>query len=202
MHERACSLIAAAVRDALVQRPERPLLVAIDGGSGAGKTTIVAHVMGLVSEPAVHIHSDDFFDAGRSETDWGLMDPAHRADACIDWRRLRHQALEPLLRGKQARWRPFDFASSSGLADHQVTLSPTAIIFLDGIYSTRPELLDLIALTVLVDAPHDLRRRRHDAREPSDETDWHALWDPAEDHYLTEVRPPRTFDLVVDGSGR
>lgn len=196
----ACSLIVASVQDTLATHSERPLLVAIDGGSGAGKTTIAAQVMTVLDAAAVHIHGDDFFDARRPDAEWDLMDPAARADNCIDWRRLRHDVLEPLLRGEQARWRPFDFQSRTGVADQELTLGPAAIIVLDGIYSSRPELLDLVSLTVLVEAPDELRRRRHDTREPGDETDWHARWDPAEKHYLTEIRPPGTFDLVVDGA--
>jgi hypothetical protein len=28
---------------------------------------------------------------------------------------------------------------------------------------------------------------------------WHSRWDAAEDHYFGSVRPPATFDLVVEG---
>lgn len=26
---------------------------------------------------------------------------------------------------------------------------------------------------------------------------WHTLWDEAEDHYVTHVRPRASFDLVI-----
>jgi hypothetical protein len=26
---------------------------------------------------------------------------------------------------------------------------------------------------------------------------WHAIWDAAEDHYFTVVRPPGSFDVVL-----
>jgi hypothetical protein len=29
---------------------------------------------------------------------------------------------------------------------------------------------------------------------------WHELWDPAEAHYLTHVRPPASFDIVLNAS--
>lgn len=27
---------------------------------------------------------------------------------------------------------------------------------------------------------------------------WHERWDAAEDYYFTEIRPPKSFDIVVD----
>jgi len=75
---------------------------------------------------------------------------------------------------------------------------PAPVIVLEGAYSARPELADLIDLTVLVDAPLQLRLARLAAREaPSFLEAWHRRWDDAEAHYFTHVRPPSSFDLVV-----
>src|SRR5438094_376211 len=72
------------------------------------------------------------------------------------------------------------------------------LIALDGAYSTRPELVDLIDLTVLVDAPLQFRHARLAAREAACFLEaWHRRWDDAEAHYFTHVRPPSSFDLVV-----
>ena len=69
---------------------------------------------------------------------------------------------------------------------------------LDGAYSTRPELSDLIDLAVLVDASPKLRRARLAAREtPNVLTVWHERWDAAEAYYFTHVRPAWSFDLVM-----
>ena len=75
---------------------------------------------------------------------------------------------------------------------------PAAVIVLDGAYSARPELADLIDLTVLVDAPLQFRHARLAAREAACFLEaWHRRWDDAEAHYFTHVRPPSSFDLVV-----
>jgi uridine kinase len=75
---------------------------------------------------------------------------------------------------------------------------PRAIIILDGAYSARPELRDLIDLAVLVEAPETIRHERLAAREESGFlARWHARWDSAEEHYFTVVRPPEAFDLTL-----
>jgi uridine kinase len=112
---------------------------------------------------------------------------------------LRVDALDPLLAGRTAVWSPFNFATGVGLAAHTVRRTPAAVIILDGVYSARPELSDLVDLAVLVESRDDLvRRRRLIAREGTSFMDaWHALWDEAEDHYFTHVRPRALFDLVI-----
>jgi Ser/Thr protein kinase RdoA (MazF antagonist)/uridine kinase len=199
----AASSVVAEVRSRLRDRRDTaPFLVGVDGASGAGKSTIAALVARDLD--AVVVESDDFFAAEITDAGWAALDGRGRADAAIDWRRLRREALEPLLAGRVASWHPFDFAGirpdgTYPMAPEPVVRAPRGVIVLEGAYSCRPELADLIALTVLVVAPVDERRRRIADRETNQEwTDaWHARWDPAEEHYFTEVRPPSSFDVVV-----
>ena len=109
------------------------------------------------------------------------MSPAERAAAAIDWRRLRHEVLEPLLAGVAASWHPFDFAAGTRpdgtypMAAQAETREPAAVIVLDGAYSSRPELADLIDLAVLVDVPVPERHRRIAVREERWFAEaWHA----------------------------
>lgn len=178
------------------------MLVAIDGGSGSGKSTLAAAVAAELD--AVVVPSDDFFAAGITDAEWDALGPGERAAAAIDWRRLRKDALEPLLTGSIASWHPFDFAAgtradgSYPMAAEAVTREPAPVILLEGAYSSRPELADLIDLAVLVDVPVDERHGRLLSREEKVFREaWHARWDGAEDHYFTHVRPPSSFDLVV-----
>ena len=106
--------------------------------------------------------------------------------------------LEPLLAGRQARWRTFAWERGEGLSDHTIVCDPTPVIVLDGAYSTRPELADLIDVAVLLTLRDETRRMRLLARE--DEaymSRWHQLWDTAEDHYFGSIRPPEAFDVVL-----
>ena len=99
----AVDVLASAIR-----RQAAPLMVAIDGPSGAGKSTLAAIVARLGT---ALISTDDFFDASITATGWATRSPEQRAADALDWRRLRHDALEPLRAGQVARWQSFDFGA-------------------------------------------------------------------------------------------
>lgn len=172
-----------------------PLLVAIDGRSGTGKSTIAQDVAKKLG--GVVIQSDDFYIGGPDEQ-WTNRTAQEKVDRVIDWKRLRNEVLEPLLAGRMASWHPFDFQTWQGLSSTTLTANPGQIIILDGIYSARPELADLIALSVLIETPNEERRARLVNREGANTMRaWHQVWDEAEDFYFTQLRPRQSYDLVI-----
>ena len=169
------------------------LIIAIDGRSGVGKSTLAA---GLAQKmQAVCIEGDDFFAGGVD-----LREDAAEAlaAACIDWRRQR-RVLEQLKQGRSAQYNPFDWQAFDGsLSEIPVQVQAREIILLEGVYSARPELRDLVDLTVLVRLPEAERQQRLLARE-GEISDWERQWHRAEDWYFDNIAPESSFDLVVDG---
>ncbi|CAG7643488.1 uridine kinase [Paenibacillus allorhizosphaerae] len=190
---KAVQSIVSAINHRLIDK--YPLVVSLDGGSGAGKSTLAAEVTSQFG--ATVIQCDDFFDATVSDNDWDTYSLEQKCRRCIDWQRMRNEALLPLLEGRKAQYHPFSFSSGNGLASHLVTIEPSKVIILDGIYSSLLELSNVNHITVLVDVPPELRRHRHDIREGTDDLDWHLRWDSAGDYYFTVLRPPTSFDLIV-----
>lgn len=176
-----------------------PVMVALDGRSGSGKSTLARAVADALG--AVVVSSDDFYSGGDDER-WASKSAEEKARDAINWQRLRAQVLEPLARGERASWRLLDFEPGigwRGWKDERVSLVPSDVVLLDGAYSARPELDDLLDVRVLVEAAEDVRRARIARREGASFAGrWHAIWDEAEDHYFTNVRPPSSFDVVVD----
>jgi uridine kinase len=169
----------------------RPLVVAIDGRSGTGKSTLARRLAEAL--PAAVIDGDDFFAGG---VEVRADSAAERAAACIDWRRQR-PALLALRAGQPASWRPFDWEAFDGrLAEKASTLDPAPIVLLEGVYSARPELADLVDLRILLELPESVRLARLSAREgvlgP-----WELQWHEAEEHYFGCVVPRTSFDLVL-----
>ena len=125
--------------------------------------------------------------------------PAEKMDLVIDWRRQR-TLLEQLRRGEPATWRPYDWDADDGRLGAAITAGPAGVVILDGAYSARPELADLLSLRVLLDVARDVRRARLLRREGERyRAEWEARWGEAEDLYFDVLMPPAAFDLVLDG---
>ena len=179
-------------------RHKNPVLVALGGRSGTGKSTLAQAIASRVQGRIVL--GDDFYSGGNDDA-WQGMSAAEKVEKGMDWQRMRTQVLEPLLAKKPASWHPLDFQPGIGWVGwkHEtVILQPAPVILVDGVYSARPELADLVDVAVLVWANDEERRKRLDLREGQGFMQrWHALWDAAEDYYFTQICPPSFFDLVV-----
>jgi len=194
-------------RDEIAERIRRlairqsPVLVAIDGKSGAGKSLIASMVAGVLR--VALMPSDDFYASNISDAEWDARTVRAKVADVVDWRRLRSDALEPLRQERFAQWHPFDFTrrrpdGTYPLKTETTRREPAPLIVVEGAYSSRPELADIIHLSVLVDSPVDVRHRRLALREDAEFLrSWHIRWDDAEEYYFSEVRPRASFDLVV-----
>ena len=183
----------------------RPLLIAIDGASGSGKSSIAEIVVQTLD--ATLIVTDDFFAADIDDQGWLNRSSIERAADAINWESLRNEVLEPLLHRIPARWNSFDFEAGGrpdgtyAIKQDYINYRPGDIIVLEGAYSTRPELADLIDLKILVDVPVEVRHRRLMEREDKEFlAKWHATWDEAEQYYFQHVRNISTFDMIIENT--
>jgi uridine kinase len=187
------------------------LFVGIDGRSGAGKSTLAATVARDLAESGtedidVTVIEGDGFYAGGSAGSWDRRTAEEKADRVIDWRRQRG-VLEQLRDRRFAEWHPFDWHAKDWdgepvpLAAEPVVAPAARVVLLEGAYSCRPELHDLLDLRVLLDVSHQIRRRQLLEREgDAYRAEWEARWSMAEDHYFRSVMPPEHFDLVLSVS--
>ena len=185
---------------------DRPLIVALDGGSGSGKSTIATQLAELDHMAVLPL--DDFYQRQIRESDWPSIPVPERWASVFEWDRVRAEAIEALRQGIRARWQLFDFAqgldATTGtyrLSDVTKELAPVPTIVIDGAYSASPFLADLIDVSVLVNTPVPVRHQRLIARERDDEAflaQWHDIWDAVEQCYFTTVCPPEAFDLVIE----
>ena len=181
----------------------RPVVVALDGGSGAGKTTIAERLMRLIAVALVRL--DDFYQTVILELEWPHKTVEQRLNGVFNWSRVRREALEPLRAGRPGRWHAFDFmrglggAGTYSLKEEVTQVAPAPTILIEGAYSASPPLRDLIDLAVLVDLQSKERHLRAAARGDNAEfqAKWHEIWDDVETYYFEHVCPPESFDLVV-----
>jgi uridine kinase len=186
---------AELVRERVYDLDRDRVVVAIDGPSAAGTTTLGGVLASMLVSALVL--GDDFYRDIDERQRWDL-DPAAAVEQYFDWERLRAEALLPLLAGEAAHYRPFSWEPGGGLSERVTTIGPARNIIVEGVYASRPEFADLIDLTVLVQTPEPERHRRMLARAHGNEA-WWSRWAAAENLYFTSIRPPESFDLVVPG---
>jgi uridine kinase len=123
-----------------------------------------------------------------------------RARDCIDWRRQR-AVLEALRAGRPASYFGFDWEAFDGRLERESTvleLTASCVVIVEGVYSARPELADLLDLRLLLRVPDHVRMARLLGREQN-LTAWERQWHEAEEWYFENTAPPAGFDIVVEG---
>jgi uridine kinase len=182
----------------------RPVVAAIDGASGSGKSTIAQVFAGRLQ--AVIIPLDDFFSANIPDTQWDKYSVIERLEKVFDWNQVRSLAIEPLRKKLPAKWRPFDFLAgiqqdgTYKMKNEETIRDPSEIILLEGAYSSSSFLADLIDLTILIDVQTEERHKRLLLRDDSAFLEqWHKRWDAVEAYYFEHLRPKTSFDWVIEG---
>lgn len=128
------------------QRIARPSVIAVDGRSGAGKTSLAVELAAALREhrTVALVHLEDLYPG------WdGLARGIARCAA---------EVLTPLRRGEAARWRAWDWLGEAEGAE-RVT-EPAEIVVLEGVGAGSEQLRSLADAVVWLEAPADERRRR------------------------------------------
>jgi len=164
------------------QRPNRPWVVAVDGRSGAGKTTLVRRLLARVPDSAV-VHTDDVA--------WHL--------AFFDWAdELRDGVLEPLRRGEAVRYRPPGWVTRERPGAIALPAG-RSVVWVEGSGSSRQTLSDLVDASIWVHCDNCEARRRLLARDGQEEEDLHREWEAQEIPFLLEDRPWERATVIVAG---
>ena len=175
--------------------PGRTTLVAIDGLTCAGKSTLAGQVAGALEDAAV-VDVDDFYRRLTAEGR-ALLGPKQSYDRYFDWERLLRDVLVPLRRHSPARYRRYDWITGSYAEWRQI--EPRSVVIVEGVYTTRPELRPYFSVMVYVHAPREVRLARLLDRGYPD-ISWVDHWMAAEDWYVENMHPAKQVALVVHNS--
>jgi uridine kinase len=207
---RAETLERLAAALVVVAHPS-PLLVAIDGRTAAGKTTLADELVAPIERlgrPTIRIGIDDFHLPRAERRQRGCDLPAWQSYYlhAFDYPAIR-AALLPL-RPSGDRWyrrARFDLLHDTPIVEQPRLAPADAVVLVDGVFLYRPELDDLwnMRLFVDVDAADTLRRG------PPRDVAWHGAVDaaipayenryiPGEEHYLALIDPRGRADIIVD----
>ena len=140
-------------------------IIAIAGGSGAGKTTLAKKISKLIGINKCEIISQDnyYFDLSEKfDYDGGAINFDH--PEMLEFTLLASH-LKKLKEGFSINIPCYDFSTHSRL-EKTNKISPTEIILVDGILILNSkELMDLFDLKIFIDTPDDVRFERRMNRD-------------------------------------
>lgn len=148
--------------------PGQPLLVAIDGIDGSGKTTFADEVAGAARKRRLHVVRatvDSFHNERRVRHARGSTSPLGFYADSHNLAALRRELLDPFKAGDGSEYRVamFDEPSDTPLDTPYVRVDSDDVLIFDGIFLQRPELVSYWDLIVFLDAQQriDLNRLGH-----------------------------------------
>ena len=187
--EQAIEQIQARV-ESLLMRQERVLL-AIDGCSCAGKTTLAAQLGVLLNANVFHM--DDYFLQPQMRTPERLSQPGGNVDA----ERFLADVLLPASRGETAAVQKYD--CHADLLLPLVSYPPQRVSIVEGAYSLHPLLRDFYDIRIFYRIEPDLQSSRILARNGAEALKvFQSRWIPLENRYFEGLHIQSLCDIVIE----
>lgn len=172
-------------------KSKQPLIVAVEGRCGSGKTTLAGELM--KSFHAGVIHMDDFFLRPGQRTKKRLEEIGGN----IDYERFLEEAAEPLRNGRTVfTYRKYD--CGCGMMKEKVTVRGDSLIVVEGVYSCHPLFCDIYDLKVFLDVDEEEQKRRIAERSSAElYRRFIEEWIPKEELYFRHFGIRGKCDIVI-----
>lgn len=174
--------------DSMLQ--EKEVLLAIDGGSAGGKTTLGKL---LEQRYACNVfHMDDFFLRAEQRTKERLAEPGGN----VDRERFYEEVLKRLVEKKEVTYRRYDCKTMSLL--EPVTVAPTRLTVVEGAYSMHPSLSDCYDYSVFLEIDEETQKERIMKRNTPEMAErFFTEWTLLERKYFEKLHVKERCDMVI-----
>jgi uridine kinase len=181
----------------------RPVLVAVDGPDGAGKTRFADALASTAPHGRVVRASLDDFHLPRAHRHARGRTGRTVWARSFDYDAVHRELLDPWRRGPGAAYRRrwHDLVSDAEVDEPHELVPSDGVLVVDGVFAQRPELAGVWDLVVYVDASDAVRVARLAQRDgvPDDPEDpGQRRYLDAQRIYRRRCRPRESADLVLD----
>ena len=160
----------------------RTRVVAVDGRSGSGKTSLAAELSDALSAPVVAV--EDLYGG------WDGLE--HGVDLLVS------EVLAPIALGRAVHVPRYDWAA----ADWGMSwlLEPSPVLVIEGVGAGARRAAAWESLLIWMEAPAPVRKKRALDRDGDTLAPHWDAWAAQEDAMLARERTPQRADLVIDGT--
>ncbi len=194
---------------AIIALGGHPLLTAVDGVDGAGKTTFANHLARAIAaagRPVVVVHEDDFLAPRAVRYRLGRDSPEGFFRDTYDLPALLTHILDPLRPGgsRRIRRRVFDHTTDEPIDSPSEEVDADAVVLVEGLFLHRDELVERWDWSVFLDVPFAESARRmaqRDGSHPDPEHPSMRRYVEGQRIYLARCDPRTRATVVLDHHG-
>lgn len=166
-------------------------VLAIDGMSASGKTTLAAELADQFSGAV--IHTDDFYLPFELRTEERRAQPGGN----LDYERFAREVLPYLNQKTEITYGRFSCREGKIVETVKIG-ADCPLIIVEGAYSMRPEFRKAYDLSICMLISEELQRERLIAREGRERyANFEKLWVPLENRYIEYYNLPKICDRVI-----
>lgn len=164
--------------------------LAIEGGSASGKSTLAELLQEIY--PCTVFHMDDFFLQPEQRTAQRLAEVGGN----VDRERVLAEVLTPLAAREPITYRPYDCSSQT--LGSPITVAPSPLTVIEGVYAMHPLLRPHYTLSVFLDVDADTQRARILQRNsPAMAKRYFEQWIVLENAYFSQMHVPQSCTLTL-----
>jgi len=173
-----------------LRQSKKRIIVAIDGNSTAGKSSLAALLKSVYSCNVFSM--DDFFLRPIQRTPDRLSEPGGN----IDYERFKEEIIDALISGEPFSYRPYNCQTME--LSEPVPVNPNSLNIVEGAYSLHPYLIGAYDIKVFMSIDEAEQKRRLSERSADLYDRFINEWIPMENKYFSYYNVSETCDIVFN----
>lgn len=171
----------------------KPVIVAIDGRCGSGKSHLAELIVQLLSCNVIHM--DDFYlPLSDRQENWQEIPGGN-----MDFARFQREILIPVREKRQVVYRPY--SCGKGKITKEFPMPKRKLTVVEGSYSHHPSLAAPYDLKIFLTCSKEEQAKRLQVREGSYFEMFEKRWIPMEENYFLSCGTKEGSDFVTDTEG-